>query len=175
MIFWIISWVLPQCAQYELCILFFLLCWPVLYPQMTGDPSFPGVLIVNESVIQSPMAEPIWRASPVALAVPSTWVAMEWVWKPKRITLSPAKIRGKNPQFIQKFTYWKSHIWHNSHFQNLIFHKIHIFKASLLTKFTTSNSHFYQNSQFIILIFFQIHIFIRQILGHFWIKNWFLP
>ena len=26
---------------------------------------------------------------------------------------------GKNPQFVQKFTFWNSHFWQNSHFQNL--------------------------------------------------------
>ena len=54
-----------------------LLCWPVLYPQITGEPSLPGELIVNVSVKQSPIAEAIFRASPVALAVPNTCVAME--------------------------------------------------------------------------------------------------
>ena len=57
-----------------------LLCWPVLYPQITGEPSLPGELIVNVSVKQSPIAEAIFRASPVVLAVPNTCVAMEWVW-----------------------------------------------------------------------------------------------
>ena len=35
----------------------------------------------------------------------------------------------------------------NSHFKNLTFHKIHIFKISFLTKFTFSKYHFSQNSQ----------------------------
>ena len=35
-----------------------------------------------------------------------------------------------------KFTFSKSHFWQNSHFQNLIFHKIHISEVSFLTKFT---------------------------------------
>ena len=49
--------------------------------------------------------------------------------------------RGKNPQFIRKFTFWKSHFLTkftslkshfspNSHLQSLIFHKIHIFQTS---------------------------------------------
>ena len=42
----------------------------------------------------------------------------------------------------------------NSHFPNLIFHKIHISKTSCLTK---------------------IHIFKNQIPGNYWIKSWFLP
>ena len=36
----------------------------------------------------------------------------------------------------------------NSHFQNLIFHKIHIFNISFFTKFTFSKSHFSQNSHY---------------------------
>ena len=34
------------------------LCCPVLIPQMTGEPLFPGALTTNESVTQSPMAPP---------------------------------------------------------------------------------------------------------------------
>ena len=34
-----------------------------------------------------------------------------------------------------KFTISNFHFWQNSHFQNLIFHKIHVFKISILTKF----------------------------------------
>ena len=55
---------------------------------------------------------------------------------------------GKNPQFIQKFTFWKYLFSQNSHFQSRIFHKIHI-----------SKSHFSQNSQFQSRIFLKIHIF----------------
>ena len=55
---------------------------------------------------------------------------------------------GKNSQFIQ-----------NSHFESLIFHKIHNIKISFLPKFTISKSHFSQNSQFQNLIFHKIHIF----------------
>ena len=36
----------------------------------------------------------------------------------------------------------------NSHFGNLIFHKIHNFKHSFFTRFTVSKSHFSQNSHF---------------------------
>ena len=55
---------------------------------------------------------------------------------------------GKNPQFIQKFSFWKSHFEQNSHFQSPIFDKIHIFKISFFTKFTFLKSHFRQNSHF---------------------------
>ena len=55
---------------------------------------------------------------------------------------------GKNPQFIQKFTFSKYYCSQNSHFQNLIFHKIHYFKGSFFTQFTFSNSHFPQYSHF---------------------------
>ena len=65
----------------------------------------------------------------------------------------------KNPQFVQKFTFWNSHFSQNSHFQNLIFHKIHIFKVQFFTKFTISKSNFSQNSHFQSLIFHKIHIF----------------
>ena len=47
----------------------------------------------------------------------------------------------------------------NSHFQRLIYHKIHILKISFLTKFTISKSHFSQNSHFQSLILDKIHIF----------------
>ena len=53
---------------------------------------------------------------------------------------------GENPHFIQKFTFWKSqfltkftslnsHFSQNSHFWNLIFHKIHIFEISKSREF----------------------------------------
>ena len=35
---------------------------------------------------------------------------------------------GKNPKFIRKFTFWNYHFWQKSHFQRLIYHKIHNFK-----------------------------------------------
>ena len=71
---------------------------------------------------------------------------------------------GRNPQFIQKLSFWKSHFWQNSHFQNHIFDKIHNFKISFFTKFTFSKSHsftkftfskshFSQNSHFSYIIF----------------------
>ena len=34
--------------------------------------------------------------------------------------------------YLTKFTFWKSRIWHNSHFQNLLVDKIHTFKISYL-------------------------------------------
>ena len=74
----------------------------------------------------------------------------------------------------------------NSHFENLIFDKIHNFKISFFTKFTFPKSHFSHNSHFQNIIFHKIRIFKisffskftffnHQILGNFWIKNWFLP
>ena len=39
--------------------------------------------------------------------------------------------------FYTKFAFLKSHIWRYSHFQNLIFHKIHIFKMWFFTKYNT--------------------------------------
>ena len=56
---------------------------------------------------------------------------------------------GKNPQFIRKFIFWKSHFSPDSHF----------FKVSFFTKFTFSKFHFSQNSNFQNLIFYKIHIF----------------
>ena len=44
-------------------------------------------------------------------------------------------------------------------FENLIFHKIHIFKVAFLTKFTFSKSHFSQNSHCQSLILNKIHNF----------------
>ena len=91
----------------------------------------------------------------------------------------------------------KFHFSQNSHFQNIIFRKIHIFKVSFFTKFTLSKSHFSQNSHFKSLVFhnYQIHtykvsflpkftiskyhfsqnshFFKHQILGYLWIKSWF--
>ena len=55
---------------------------------------------------------------------------------------------GKTPQFIQKFTFGKSHFSQNSHLQNLTFHKINIYKISFFTKFTFSKPHFSQSSHF---------------------------
>ena len=51
----------------------------MLYPQITGEPSLPGELMVNVSVTQSPIAVFKVRsaARPSALAVPNTCVAME--------------------------------------------------------------------------------------------------
>ena len=64
---------------------------------------------------------------------------------------------GKKPQFIQKFTIWKSHFSQNSHFENLIFHKIHNFKVSLFDKI-----HIFQS-----VIFHKIHFFGPLILTKF--------
>ena len=35
-----------------------LLCWPVLNPQISGEPAFPGEDTVNASTEQSPMEPP---------------------------------------------------------------------------------------------------------------------
>ena len=64
---------------------------------------------------------------------------------------------GKNPQFIHEFTFWNYYFSQNSHFQSIIFLKIHNFKVSFLTKFTFSKSHFSQNSHFQSLIFLNSH------------------
>lgn len=32
-----------------------IMCWPVLNPHMTGEPVFPGAVIENVSVMQSPI------------------------------------------------------------------------------------------------------------------------
>ena len=53
---------------------------------------------------------------------------------------------GKNPQFIRKFTFSKSHV-------------LTKFTVSFYTKFTISKSHFSQNSHFQTLIFHKIDIF----------------
>ena len=47
----------------------------------------------------------------------------------------------------------------NSHFEKLIFDKIHISKRKFSTKFTFSKSHFSQNSHLQNIIFHKIHIF----------------
>ena len=71
----------------------------------------------------------------------------------KMIFFSTQPHWGKNPQFIQKFTFCKSHFHQNSHFQNFIFdkihifnvfifHKIHIFKVLFFKKITFSEPHF---------------------------------
>ena len=59
----------------------------------------------------------------------------------------------KIPLFT-KYTFLKLHFSQNSHFWNLIFHKIHIFEISFFTKFTFLK---YQSQ------------------GNFWIKSVFLP
>ena len=71
---------------------------------------------------------------------------------------------SKNPQFIPKFTFSKSHNLRNSHFHNHIFSRIHIFeitfcnkncifKIAFFTKNHISVAHFSLKSHF------QIHIF----------------
>ena len=54
--------------------------------------------------------------------------------------------QGQKSSFYQKITFWNYQFSHNSQFQTLIFHKIHIFKMSFFTKFTFSKSQFWQNS-----------------------------
>ena len=46
----------------------------------------------------------------------------------------------QNSSIYPKFTSWKSHFWQNSHFQILIFDKIHIFKVWFFSKFTILES-----------------------------------
>ena len=65
----------------------------------------------------------------------------------------------------QSTTCWIHHtgakirnLYKNSHFENLSFDKIHIFKISILTTFTFWKSQFWQNSHFENLIFDKIHI-----------------
>ena len=50
-------------------------------------------------------------------------------------------------------------LFKNSHFESLIFDKIHIFKISFFTKFTFSKFYFSQNSQFQSPTFHKIHMF----------------
>ena len=45
------------------------LCCPVLKPQITGDPEFPGLVILKVSLRQSPILPPILLVAPVATAV----------------------------------------------------------------------------------------------------------
>ena len=60
---------------------------------------------------------------------------------------------------MSKFTFSKSLFSQKSHFQSLIFGKIHNFKVSFFTKFPFSKFHFSQNSHFSKSIFHKMHIF----------------
>ena len=73
--------------------------------------------------------------------------------KVKRYTFLHFTHWGKSPEFITKFTFWKSHFWQNSHFQSLIFSqnshfksiifdKIHIFQPSNSREFLDEKLHF---------------------------------
>ena len=55
---------------------------------------------------------------------------------------------GQKSSIYPKIHNLKSQFTHNSHFQNLIFDKIHNFKISFFTKFTISKSHFFTNFTF---------------------------
>ena len=93
---------------------------------------------------------------------------------------------GKNPHF-QKFTYWNSQFLQNSHFWNLILHKIHFSEFPIFTKFTflktqvLQNSHFWKPNFFKIhnsenQIFHKIHIFEISKSREFLAKKWdFIP
>ena len=71
---------------------FYLLCWPVLYPQITGDP-FPVLLTTNESSTQSPIELPtvdVPVASPVCCAaVNETGSAMMKLWNQMNNVIFP--------------------------------------------------------------------------------------
>ena len=60
------------------------------------------------------------------------------------------------------FTFWKPYFWQNSHFQILIFHKIHNFKGAFFTKFTFSNIKFLvisgQNVGFCLCVFCEVNV-----------------
>ena len=56
---------------FSVCVLY-LLCWPVLKPQMTGEPTFPGEVTEKVSVRQSPIDPP----TPVATAPAVTTVPL---------------------------------------------------------------------------------------------------
>jgi len=60
-----------------------LLCCPVLKPQIMGDPTFPGEVMLNWSVKQSPMAEPTLIGASFVFnsVVPWNGPAMSNVWK----------------------------------------------------------------------------------------------
>ena len=80
----------------------------------------------------------------------------------------------------KRYTGAKIHILSkNSHFQNLIFHKIHHFKILIFTKFTFSKSQFSQNSHSKNPVFHKIHNFKVSLYSqnsHFSTSNswWFL-
>ena len=63
-------------------------------------------------------------------------------------THSPFAHWGQNSQFIQKFTFRKSHFSQNSHFENINFHKIHLSEISFFTKFTITKYHFFAKFTF---------------------------
>ena len=52
---------------------------------------------------------------------------------------------GRKTSLYEKMTFWKSHFWLNSHFQNLIFDKFTFWKISFSSKFTISTPHFSRN------------------------------
>jgi len=57
-----------------------LLCCPVLKPQMTGEPLFPGEVTLNESVKHAPMDPPIKVGlTKTPVVVPSKGPAMSKV------------------------------------------------------------------------------------------------
>ena len=59
----------------------------------------------------------------------------------------------------EKFTFFKIHIFQNSHFSKFTFFQIHIFSNSHFFKFTFFQIQIFSNSHFFKFTFFQIHIF----------------
>ena len=54
-----------------------IMCWPSLKPQMIGEPTFPGEVMENVSVAQSPIVPSLLRVPALfAAVVPVTGPAM---------------------------------------------------------------------------------------------------
>ena len=110
---------------------------------------------------------------------------IQWATKRKSLTCTTSAIFGilhtKSAGDASVATQFIPYLSEKSHFENLIFdkirifkdsffHKIRIFKVSCFTKFTISNSHFLHNSpksHFSTKFTFFNH----QILVNFWIKS----
>ena len=105
------------------------------------------------------------------------------VLKTKCTNLTKDQNWDKNSRFIQKFTFWKSnffftkftfsktHFWQNSHFQILIYDKIHIFKDSFFTKFTFFKYEIWINSSICGLQKIRF-LFWSFIYSHYWQQQW---
>ena len=61
---------------------YLILCCIELTPHITGDPTFPGEAMLNESVRQSPIAGPsaVVAGVPTAVVVPRNGSAIVKVW-----------------------------------------------------------------------------------------------